>query len=364
MALALVQAGAAAAATAADVAERQHAWVQTACAVQLDSAGNVLTGIPQLLASAVERLVEAAALEDAMAPRSLQPTRLHGCRPPGISLDAYAARLLRYCKCSPVCFVAAFAYMARLQRGGGGTCGGALRVDALTAHRLMAVGCVVATKFFDDKYYANSHYAQVAGVSLRELNAMELDLLFRLDFRARVDSAELAEALTTMEALAAARAGCAAWPPLAPVAAPAPAFVAVPAAAACRPTLGRASPVAIAVARSASLGSDDGSSLTASARLAVAAPCELSDEDEELRACAASAAPAQPLPWVAASASAYAAAAAAAAVAAVVDAEAAAEDASQRTAPPRRSKKRCSLEAGELPGVRAMLVAREGEAAA
>lgn len=33
------------------------------------------------------------------------------------------------------------------------------------------------------QYYANSHYAQVAGVSLRELNAMELDLLFRLDFR-------------------------------------------------------------------------------------------------------------------------------------------------------------------------------------
>lgn len=69
----------------------------------------------------------------------------------GISLDAYAARLLRYCKCSPVCFVAAFAYMARLQRGGGGTLGGPLRVDGLTAHRLMAVGAVVATKFFDDK---------------------------------------------------------------------------------------------------------------------------------------------------------------------------------------------------------------------
>lgn len=38
-----------------------------------------------------------------------------------------------------------------LQRGGSNTCGGPLRVDALTAHRLMAVGCVVATKFFDDK---------------------------------------------------------------------------------------------------------------------------------------------------------------------------------------------------------------------
>ncbi len=33
------------------------------------------------------------------------------------------------------------------------------------------------------QYYANSHYAQVAGVSLRELNVMELDLLDRLDYR-------------------------------------------------------------------------------------------------------------------------------------------------------------------------------------
>ena len=176
--------------------------------------------------------------------------------------------------------------------------------------------------------------------------------LLPIPHRARVDSAELAEALSTMEALAAGRAT---WPPLAPPAAPT-AFAAVPPAVACRPTLARASPVAIAAARSASLGSDEGSSLTATARLAVAAPCELSDEDEELRVCAASTAPAEPLPWV--TPSAYAAAAAAAV------AEAAAEDASQRTAPPRRCKKRCSMEAGDLAAVRALLVSREGEAAA
>lgn len=118
---------------------------------------------------------------------------------------------------------------------------------------------------------------------------------------------------------------------------------------ACRPALDRASPVAVAAARSQSLASDD-TAVTAAARLAVAAPCELSDEDEELRASAASSMPAQPLPWVA---TAHAAAAAAAAVAA----EAAAEDAVERTAPPRHSKKRCSLEAGGLPSMRALLAA-------
>lgn len=41
--------------------------------------------------------------------------------------------------------------MLRLHAGVGGVRGGRIRVDALTAHRLMAVGAVVATKFYDDK---------------------------------------------------------------------------------------------------------------------------------------------------------------------------------------------------------------------
>ena len=119
--------------------------------------------------------------------------------------------------------------------------------------------------------------------------------------------------------------------------------------------LDRASPVAVATARSQSLASDD-TAVTAAARLALAAPCELSDEDEELRASAASSAPAQPLPW----------AATAHAAAAALAAEAAAEDAVEPTAPPRRSKKRCSLEAGGLPAMHALLAVhaarQEGEA--
>jgi hypothetical protein len=85
-------------------------WVKEACRVLLDAEGNVVTHLPQLLACAVVRLVEAAEAEDAAdGPYSgchQELTRLHGCRPPGIAIDAYAARLLRYCKCSPVCYVA------------------------------------------------------------------------------------------------------------------------------------------------------------------------------------------------------------------------------------------------------------------
>lgn len=83
--------------------------------------------------------------------------------------------------------------MMRLQTGGvtSGNGGGgaqsvegcAVRVDSLTAHRLMSVGSIIATKFWDDKFYSNEHYAQVAGVPLKEWNAMELDMLVRLNWR-------------------------------------------------------------------------------------------------------------------------------------------------------------------------------------
>lgn len=87
------------------------AWVADACRVRLDSEGNVLTRIPALLAEAVNALVRSAAASDAAllsvgAVRHIEPTRLHGCRPPGITVEAYAERLLRYCKCSPVCYLA------------------------------------------------------------------------------------------------------------------------------------------------------------------------------------------------------------------------------------------------------------------
>lgn len=87
------------------------AWVADACRVRLDSDGNVLTHIPALLGAAVNALVRGAAAADAAlltmgAVQRIEPTRLHGCRPPGISVEAYAERLVRYCRCSPVCFLA------------------------------------------------------------------------------------------------------------------------------------------------------------------------------------------------------------------------------------------------------------------
>lgn len=195
-------------------------WLTECCRVHLDEQGNVVSALPALMTAAVSQLVDTAADRDAAAtagaPAAHTPTRLHGVRAPGIGIREYGDRMLRYCNNSPVCYVAAFAYMLRLQEGSGGVCGGALRIDSLTCHRMMAVGTIIATKFFDDKFFSNQHYAQVAGVSLAEWNAMEMDMLFRLGFRARVGEPELFAALKEMVALAGS--GAASMLPAAPLA--------------------------------------------------------------------------------------------------------------------------------------------------
>jgi hypothetical protein len=45
---------------------------------------------------------------------------------------------------------------------------------------------LVAAKFFDDAYYNNAYYAKVGGVTVSELNSLEVEFLFRINFSLRV----------------------------------------------------------------------------------------------------------------------------------------------------------------------------------
>lgn len=41
---------------------------------------------------------------------------------------------------------------------------------------------MVAAKFLDDFYYSNKHWAEIGGISTKELNNLELEFLFRTSF--------------------------------------------------------------------------------------------------------------------------------------------------------------------------------------
>jgi len=41
---------------------------------------------------------------------------------------------------------------------------------------------MLAAKFFDDQYYNNAYYAQIGGVSVEEINTLEVEFLFMINF--------------------------------------------------------------------------------------------------------------------------------------------------------------------------------------
>lgn len=52
----------------------------------------------------------------------------------------------------------------------------------LNVHRVVICAVLLAAKFFDDAYYNNAYYAKVGGVLVSEINGLEVDFLFRINF--------------------------------------------------------------------------------------------------------------------------------------------------------------------------------------
>jgi hypothetical protein len=82
------------------------------------------------------------------------------------------------------CFVLALVYIDRLIT---------LRrvvLDALNVHRVLITSVMLAAKFFDDLYLDNEHYAAVGGIPNHEMNTLELEFLFLLEFNLHVTTAD------------------------------------------------------------------------------------------------------------------------------------------------------------------------------
>ncbi|GAV81308.1 Cyclin domain-containing protein [Cephalotus follicularis] len=107
----------------------------------------------------------------------------HGVRAPGISIPNYLERIYKYTNCSPSCFVVGYVYIDRLVHRYPDSL-----VISLNVHRLLVASVMVASKMLEDEHYNNAFYARVGGVSKAELNRLELELLFHLDFRVMVSS--------------------------------------------------------------------------------------------------------------------------------------------------------------------------------
>ncbi|KAJ4977197.1 hypothetical protein NE237_002303 [Protea cynaroides] len=107
----------------------------------------------------------------------------HGVRAPSISIPKYLERIYKYTNCSPSCFVVGYVYIDRLVHRHPNS-----PVISLNVHRLLVTSVMVASKMLDDVHYDNAFYSRVGGVSNAELNRLELELLFLMDFSLMVSS--------------------------------------------------------------------------------------------------------------------------------------------------------------------------------
>ncbi|PSS14429.1 Cyclin-U1-1 like [Actinidia chinensis var. chinensis] len=107
----------------------------------------------------------------------------HGVRAPSIRIGKYLERIYKYTDCSPSCFVVGYVYIDRLVHKHPNSL-----VVSLNVHRLLVTSIMVASKMLDDVHFNNAFYARVGGVSNSELNRLELELLFLLDFGVTVSS--------------------------------------------------------------------------------------------------------------------------------------------------------------------------------
>ncbi len=108
-------------------------------------------------------------------------TKFNSRTPPPITIRNYLKRIEQYAKCSDSCYIVALIYIDRLMQKS------SLRPTRLNVHRLLMTSVLLAIKFSEDFYYDNEYYSKVGGMTQRELNALEKEMLSMLDFALFVD---------------------------------------------------------------------------------------------------------------------------------------------------------------------------------
>ncbi|MCJ1340335.1 hypothetical protein MMC09_005629 [Bachmanniomyces sp. S44760] len=105
-------------------------------------------------------------------------TRFHSRAPPGISVIDYLQRLTTHATLSPPILLSMVYYIDRL-------CAlyPAFTISSLTVHRFLITSATVASKGLSDSFWTNNTYARVGGVSLKELALLELEFLWRVEWR-------------------------------------------------------------------------------------------------------------------------------------------------------------------------------------
>ena len=122
-------------------------------------------------------LQEAAHQNELISRQTLTISRFHTLVPPKITIHDYLKVLNEKTKCGKTCFISAMIYIDRLL-----TFQPTILITPTTVHKLFLIALLTASKFLTDVFYNNQVWALIGGVRTEEINILEREFLFMLEF--------------------------------------------------------------------------------------------------------------------------------------------------------------------------------------
>ncbi|KAJ2781057.1 Pho80p cyclin [Coemansia javaensis] len=152
-----------------------------------------LADFEQLTRLVANMFVRVVQHNDRLPAAGQSPTRFHSRAPPGISVADYMQRVARYASLEPACLLIMLIYVDRIcERNPTFT------ISSLTVHRFIIAAATVACKTLCDAYCTNLHYAKVGGVSMHELNSLEVEILHMLGWHLVATQEQLEQYYTNL----------------------------------------------------------------------------------------------------------------------------------------------------------------------
>ncbi|KAI9320659.1 cyclin-domain-containing protein, partial [Dichotomocladium elegans] len=131
-----------------------------------------------ILIRMVADLLESVILANDIIPSSSRTiTPFHSRAVPKIKIGTYLSRIQKYTPYSSEALLSILVFFDRISQ-----LHPEFVLNSYNIHRMLIASIVVAAKFSSDIFYSNARYAKVGGVSLSELNRLEIEFLFLCHF--------------------------------------------------------------------------------------------------------------------------------------------------------------------------------------
>lgn len=100
---------------------------------------------------------------------------------PQISIKKYLTRIMKYSKPETSTVIICLIYIDKICENS------SLQLSIYNIHRIILSCMILALKYNEDDYYSNKYYAKVGGISLKELNELEYNIMVLLQFNFFID---------------------------------------------------------------------------------------------------------------------------------------------------------------------------------